>query len=117
MVDGTTLRVSERIIFSTETWRKEMTFRYERIDADGRATDSFFRRLELRVWTAQEVLAGEKAALLATDPPYCVNYTGANRPQNSGKDWSHVYREVDIADLGEFLDGFTFWYFALVGVK
>jgi DNA modification methylase len=39
-----------------------------------------------------------------------VDYTGNNRPvhdgKRSGKDWSHVYREVDIADLGEFLDGF-----------
>ncbi|MBN1458344.1 MAG: DNA modification methylase [Armatimonadetes bacterium] len=54
------------------------------------------------------LLAGERAALLSTDPPYCVNYTGADRPvhkgRRTGKDWSHVYREVDIADLGEFLD-------------
>jgi len=55
------------------------------------------------------LMAGERAALLATDPPYCVNYTGKDRPihdgKPSGKDWSHVYREVDIEDLGEFLDG------------
>jgi len=55
------------------------------------------------------VLAGEKIALLSTDPPYCVNYTGNDRPVHdgkpSGKDWSHVYREIDIKDLGEFLDG------------
>jgi DNA modification methylase len=55
------------------------------------------------------VLAGEKAALLSTDPPYCVDYTGMDRPvhdgKSSGKDWSHVYREVDIKDLGAFLDG------------
>ena len=25
--------------------------------------------------------------------------------KTSGKDWTHVYREIDIADLGEFLDG------------
>jgi DNA modification methylase len=51
---------------------------------------------------------GEVAALLSTDPPYCVDYTGMDRPihdgKPSGKDWSHVYREVDIRDLGEFLD-------------
>jgi hypothetical protein len=39
-----------------------------------------------------------------------VDYTGNNRPvhegKKSGKDWSHVYREVDIEDLGTFLDGF-----------
>jgi len=54
------------------------------------------------------VMAGEIAVLLSTDPPYCVNYTGNDRPihdgKPSGKDWTHVYREVDIADLGEFLD-------------
>ena len=50
------------------------------------------------------LMGEERAALLATDPPYCVDYTGADRPEGSGKDWSHVYREIDIADLGEFLD-------------
>lgn len=50
------------------------------------------------------VLAGDKAALLSTDPPYCVDYTGNDRPLDSGKDWSHLYREVDIGDLGKFLD-------------
>jgi DNA modification methylase len=54
------------------------------------------------------VMADEKAALLSTDPPYCVDYTGDNRPihdgKRSGKDWSHVYREIDIKDLGTFLD-------------
>ena len=55
------------------------------------------------------VLAGERVALFSTDPPYCVDYTGNDRPihdgKPSGKDWSHLYREVDIADLGVFLDG------------
>ena len=58
----------------------------------------------------ERVLGGERSVILSTDPPYCVNYTGADRPvgedgKPSGKDWSHVYREVDIKDLGEFLDG------------
>jgi DNA modification methylase len=56
------------------------------------------------------LMAGERAKLLSSDPPYCVEYTGDNRPvhdgKRSGKDWSAVYREVDIEDLGEFLDGF-----------
>lgn len=55
MIDGTTLRVSERIAFSAETWRKEMIFRYERISREGTMIDTFFRRLEQRVWTTQEV--------------------------------------------------------------
>lgn len=49
------------------------------------------------------LMAGETAALLATDPPYCVDYTGADRPQDSGKDWSATYKEVEIEDLGDFL--------------
>jgi hypothetical protein len=48
---------------------------------------------------------GERAALFSTDPPYCVDYTGNDRPEGSGKDWTHVYREIDIKDLGAFLDG------------
>jgi DNA modification methylase len=54
------------------------------------------------------LMQGETAMLLSTDPPYCVDYTGNDRPsidgKQSGKDWTHVYREVDIADLGTFLD-------------
>lgn len=54
------------------------------------------------------VMGGERATLLSTDPPYCVNYTGNDRPihdgKPSGKDWSALYREVDIEDLGQFLD-------------
>lgn len=42
-----------------------------------------------------------KASLFATDPPYCIDYTGADRP-NGGKDWSDVYHEVDIPDAYNF---------------
>jgi len=45
---------------------------------------------------------GEKASLFATDPPYLVDYTGADRP-NGGHDWSDLYREVDIKDAAGFL--------------
>ena len=38
------------------------------------------------------LMGGDSAALLATDPPYCVDYTGADRPQDSGKDWSDRYK-------------------------
>jgi len=57
----------------------------------------------------ERVLGGEKAALLSSDPPYAVNYTGNDRPihdgKPSGKDWSHLYHETDIKDLGVFMDG------------
>jgi DNA modification methylase len=54
------------------------------------------------------LIDGEQAALWSSDPPYCVSYTGNDRPihdgKPSGKDWTHLYREIDIADLGEFMD-------------
>ena len=47
------------------------------------------------------VMGGEKAALVATDPPYLVDYTG-ERPNDSGKDWTATYREIDIQDADGF---------------
>ncbi len=47
------------------------------------------------------LMDGEKAALVATDPPYLVDYTG-DRPNDSGKDWSATYHEVDIKDADGF---------------
>jgi len=47
------------------------------------------------------VLAGQRVQLVATDPPYLVDYTG-ERPNNSGKDWSAGYHEVDIQDAERF---------------
>lgn len=49
----------------------------------------------------QRVMDGDKAALVASDPPYLVDYTG-ERPNNSGKDWSATYREIDIKDADGF---------------
>ncbi|HLO39718.1 MAG TPA: DNA modification methylase [Phycisphaerales bacterium] len=43
----------------------------------------------------------QKAALVATDPPYLVDYTGV-RAGNRGKDWSGSYREVDVKDPARF---------------
>ncbi|MBI5050524.1 MAG: DNA modification methylase [Nitrospirae bacterium] len=51
------------------------------------------------------LMNGEKASLFATDPPYCVDYTGAGRP-TGGHDWSDVYHEVDIPDAREFMKKF-----------
>ena len=50
-----------------------------------------------------KAMAGRQAVLFATDPPYLVHYTGADRPNDSGKDWSGSYREVDIRDAEAFL--------------
>lgn len=47
------------------------------------------------------VMDGAKAALVATDPPYLVDYTG-ERPNGSGKDWSATYKEVEIRDAESF---------------
>jgi DNA modification methylase len=56
------------------------------------------------------LMDGKKASLLATDPPYLVDYTGTGRPKGhhgaGGKDWSGVYHEVDIEDAEGFLRGF-----------
>ena len=47
------------------------------------------------------VMDGAKAALVATDPPYCVDYTG-ERPNDAGKDWSDSYDEISITDPDAF---------------
>jgi DNA modification methylase len=44
---------------------------------------------------------GRKAALFHTDPPYMVDYVGSDRPSH-GKNWSELYREVDISDAEAF---------------
>jgi DNA modification methylase len=49
----------------------------------------------------RKVMDGDKAALVATDPPYLVDYTG-ERPNDSGKDWTATYREIDIEDADGF---------------
>lgn len=51
------------------------------------------------------LMTDNKASLFATDPPYCVDYTGADRP-TGGKDWSDVYHEVDIPDAKDFIKSF-----------
>jgi DNA modification methylase len=49
----------------------------------------------------QRLMGNEKAKLVATDPPYLVDYTG-ERPNDSGKDWTASYREIDITDADQF---------------
>lgn len=53
--DGTTLRVNEHVTFDPQTWVKTMTFKYEQIGADGQAMPAYFRQLQQRVWTLQEI--------------------------------------------------------------
>ena len=50
------------------------------------------------------LMNGERANLVATDPPYLVDYTG-KRAGGQGKDWSETYREVDIVDAEKFFAG------------
>ena len=57
------------------------------------------------------LMHGQKANLFATDPPYCVDYRGCDRPRG-GKDWSNVYHEVDIPDAKDFIKRFL-----LIGLK
>jgi len=54
------------------------------------------------------VLAGERPVLVATDPPYGVAYSGADRPGKGGKNWAAAGRGADVAhaDLDRLLDGF-----------
>lgn len=58
----------------------------------------------------ERLMDHQHAALLATDPPYCVDYTGADRPQSNGKkggkDWRAVYKEVEIKNAMQFYHDF-----------
>lgn len=60
----------------------------------------------------QRLMAGERAVLFATDPPYLVDYDGTNHPHKWGepdknKDWSETYHDWDSSAQGEELyDGF-----------
>jgi DNA modification methylase len=50
----------------------------------------------------------DMAAVLETDLPYSVAYTGKDRPRSPGsrqhRDWSDLYKDVPIEHLGAFLD-------------
>lgn len=58
----------------------------------------------------KRLMAGQRATLFATDPPYLVDYNGTNHPQawnapkkKQNKDWSDVYRDWDDSSQGEEL--------------
>lgn len=50
----------------------------------------------------KRVMDGKLANLIATDPPYLVDYTG-ERPNNSGKAWSETYKEIERQRRRRFL--------------
>ena len=65
----------------------------------------------------RRLMAGQRAALFATDPPYLVDYDGTNHPQKwsesgkrakeKNKDWGETYKDWDAAGQGEALyEGF-----------
>lgn len=61
----------------------------------------------------QQLMAGQRATLFATDPPYLVDYDGTNHPQAwsapekkkrvMNKDWSSTYKDWDASAQGEEL--------------
>ena len=55
-----------------------------------------------RLDDVSKLMNGKRAVLLATDPPYLVEYTGADRPDNSGKDWTDRYNEIEMGDAEAF---------------
>lgn len=59
----------------------------------------------------EHLMGNEKADLIATDPPYMVNYGGPTRPptkerRNSNKDWTGLYHEIPDEDAQMFVRGF-----------
>ena len=60
----------------------------------------------------RRLMAGQRAMLFATDPPYLVNYDGTNHPHkwnepDKNKDWSETYSDWDDEEKGEaFYHGF-----------
>ncbi len=54
----------------------------------------------------ERLMGKSRADLVATDPPYMVDYTGADRPGKKGgrvgKDWSDVYHEIPTKDAPDF---------------
>lgn len=52
------------------------------------------------------LMGRDRAALFATDPPYLVGYTGADRPSKTrgrtGKDWSELYQDIPEGDVAGF---------------
>jgi DNA modification methylase len=58
----------------------------------------------------RRLMAGQRATLFATDPPYLVNYDGLNHPGGKSRDWSETYHDWDGDEKGEQ------FYHAFIGV-
>lgn len=61
-----------------------------------------------KIEDVKRLMGDDRAAMCATDPPYLVDYTGkrtAAKGKTTGKDWSNVYREIDIKDHAGFFKG------------
>jgi DNA modification methylase len=52
----------------------------------------------------RRLMAGERAALMATDPPYLVNYDGGNRPQTWAKDGRAISSEEKTRHWDDYVD-------------
>lgn len=53
----------------------------------------------------QRLMAGRRAALFATDPPYAVDYSGDDRPK-AGKNWSEYFVDGGEAEGRVLYEGF-----------
>ncbi|MCU0862992.1 MAG: ParB N-terminal domain-containing protein [Planctomycetes bacterium] len=62
------------------------------------------------------VMDGEKAALLTTDPPYLVDYTG-ERPNDSGMEWTDRICGIDIKNADGFFEAVFTHVLEVLGPK
>jgi DNA modification methylase len=60
-----------------------------------------------------KLMDGRRARLLASDPPYCIGYSGGSHPQGwakrsplRDKDWSADYQEGEVGSAAEFFASF-----------
>ena len=52
----------------------------------------------------QRLMAGERAGLMATDPPYLCDYDGGNRPQTWAKDGRRISSEEKTRHWDDYVD-------------
>jgi DNA modification methylase len=54
----------------------------------------------------EKLMQKKEASILFTDPPYLVDYTGKDRPDDRGKDWTSEYQEIPASQYNEFYKQF-----------